>query len=150
MPKQIVFSKDFFVNASEVDARRHILEIPDCISTIKFIEENPVRNSIRFKYGQPAELLENYDYIEVSLLPLNVHQTRITLQSACFNRTILKKNFKIKNALFNFESAINASVKGNLNEYVPQQIKYNNPGWGIVLVLIGVAGIIYLIKDFFI
>src|SRR5688500_15580010 len=102
MPKQMHLSKDFFVNASEEDARHHILHLPHCISNIKFVEENPVRRSFRFVYEQPAENPDKYNYIEVSLLPLNVHQTRVTLHGSYVNGAMIQKDFKISNALCNF------------------------------------------------
>ena len=150
MPKQMHFSKDFFVNASEEEARNHILHLPDSISNIKFVEENPVRHSFRFVYERTAESPEEYNYIDVSLLPLNVHQTRVTLHGSYVNGGMFQKDFKISNALCNFESAVQAVIKGAINEYVPQQMKIGGSrGVNILLGLAGLAGIVYLIKNFF-
>lgn len=143
-------SKDFFVNASENVARQHILRLPDCITNIKFVEENPVRHSFRFVYEQPAQTSEAYNYIEVSLLPLNVHQTRITLHGSNINGNISHKDFRLTNALCNFESAVHAVLGGAVNEYVPQPIKMGSSlNLRIILALIGLAGVIYFLKNLF-
>jgi hypothetical protein len=148
MPKRLHLSKDFFVNASEQQARDHILELPNCVSNIKLVEENPVRRSFKFVYERPSENPEEYNYIDVSLLPLNVHQTRIMLHGSYINGNVFQKSFKVNNALCNFESAIHAVVKGSINEYVPQQVKIRNSrNLNIVLALAGLAGIIYLITN---
>ena len=151
MPKQLHLSKDFFVNASEEQARQHILHLPNCVTNIKFVEENPVRRSFRFLYERPAETPGENNYIDVSLLPLNVHQTRVTLHGSYINGNLFYKDFKVNNALCNFESAIHAVVKGTINEYVPQQMKINNSrNLNIILALAGLAGAYYAIKNWFV
>jgi hypothetical protein len=150
MPKQLHLSKDFFVNASEEKARQHILQLPQCVHNIKFIEENRVRRSFRFVYERPTESPDDYNYVDVSLLPLNVHQTRITLHGSCINGTVFHKDFKINNALRNFESAIHAVVKGSISEYEPQQIKIKNSrNLQIILAVAGLAGAYYVLRNFF-
>jgi len=151
MPKQLHLSKDFFVNASEQETRQHILQLPTCINNIKFVEENTVRHSFKFVYERPAETPDNYNYIDVSLLPLNVHQTRITLRGSYVNNTVFHKDFKVSNALYNFESAIHAVVKGAVNEYEPRQIKINNTrSLNVILALAGLAGVYFIIKNWFV
>src|SRR5215203_292152 len=148
MPKQMHLSKDFFVNASEQETRQHLLQLPACINNIKFVEENRVRNSFKFVYERPAETIEDYNYIDVSLLPLNVHQTRITLRGSYVNGNIFHRDFKVSNALCNFESAIHAVVKGAVNEYEPQQIKISNSrSVNIILAVAGLAGAYFLIRN---
>ena len=151
MPKHLHLSKEFFVNAPEQEARQYILQLPECISHIKFVEENRVRQSMRFIYERAEEANAESNLIEVSLLPLNVHQTRITLHSTYNGQPAVKKDFKITNALSNFESAIQAVVKGAINEYQPQQFKAKSPqGIRYLLGLIGLGCVVYLIKSFFI
>ena len=151
MPKQLHLSKDFFVNASELETRQHILQLPTCITNIKFVEENTVRHSFKFVYERPAETPDNYSYIDVSLLPLNVNQTRITLRGSYVNNNVVHKDFRVSNALYNFESAIHAVVKGAVNEYEPQQIKINNSrSLNVILALVGLAGVYFIIKNWFV
>ncbi len=141
-------SKDFFVNASEQETRNHILQLPVCINNIKLVEENSVRHSFKFVYERPAETADDYNYIDVSLLPLNVHQTRITLRGSYINGNLFHKDFKVSNALYNFESAIHAVVKGTINEYEPQQIKIKTSrSINIVLAVAGLAGAYFVIKN---
>ncbi len=149
MAKQLQLSKDFFVNASEEEARQHILQLPHCVSNIKFVEENRVRRSFRFLYERATENNGDHNYVDVSLLPLNVHQTRITLHGSCINANLFQKNLKVSNALCNFESAIHAAVKGTANEYVPEQIKVGNSrNLNIILAIAGLAGAYFVIRNF--
>lgn len=151
MPKTLHLSKEFFINAPEQTARQYILQLPECISNIKFVEENRVRQSMRFVYERAEETNVESNLIEVSLLPLNVHQTRITLHSTCSGQPAVRKEFKISNALSNFESAIQAVVKGTINEYEPQEAKTKSPqGIRYLLGLIGIGCAIYLLKNFFV
>jgi hypothetical protein len=151
MPKKMNLTKDFFVNAPEDEARQHILKLPNCVNNIKFIEENPVRHSFRFIYERPTEAPEEYNYIDVSFLPLNVHQTRITLHGSYINGSQFHNDFKVTNALCNVESAIHAVVKGTVNEYVPQQMKIRNSrNMRYVLAAAGLGGAIYLIRNWFV
>ena len=150
MPKQLHLTKDFFVNAPENEARQHILELPNCINNIKFVEQNRVRHSIRFMYESPADPAEENNLIDISLLPLSVNQTRITLHGSYINGNAFHKDLKLKNALSNVESAIHAVVKGSINEYVPQQIKISHSrSLNIILVAAGLLGVVYLIKSWF-
>jgi hypothetical protein len=62
---------------------------------------------------------------------------------------LFQKEFKVNNALCNFESAIHAVVKGTINEYVPQQIKIKSSrNLNILLALAGLAGAYYVIRNF--
>jgi hypothetical protein len=106
---------------------------------------------MRFVYERAEETNVESNLIEVSLLPLNVHQTRITLHSTCSGQPAVRKEFKISNALSNFESAIQAVVKGTINEYEPQEVKTKSPqGIRYLLGLIGIGCAIYLLKNFFV
>ena len=150
MPKQLHLSKDFFVNAPEEEARQHILQLPQCVTNIKFVEENRVRRSIRFIYERPTERPEDYNYVDVSLLPLNVHQTRVTLHGSCMNGGVSHKDFKINNTLRNVEAAIHAAVKGSIGDFEPQQEKTKSPNHlQIILALAALAGAYYLIRNLF-
>ena len=106
---------------------------------------------MRFVYERSEETNVESNLIEVSLLPLNVHQTRITLHSTWSGQPAFRKEFKISNALSNFESAIQAVVKGTINEYEPEEVKAKSPqGIRYLLGLIGIGCAIYLLKNFFV
>lgn len=123
MPRQTFITKDFFVNASEKKAKQIIFSIPSFFTSIKFIEENNRLHSIRFLYEKnngksPAN-------IDVSLLPLNEDQTKITLHVSYLNGAFFYKDEYMLNALNNFESAIYAGLTGNLTHFEPQAPKQN-------------------------
>lgn len=149
MPRQTFLSKDFFINASEADAKQCILELPKCISNIKFVAEDAQLQTLKFLYERPADFPENYNYIDVSLLPLNLDQTRITLHGSYTNGCVFYNDSQVANALSNFESAVQAVVKGSINEFEPQDIKANstNKQLGVIAVVAAIAGLFYMIKS---
>jgi len=123
MPRQTFITKDFFVNASEKMTKQIIFAIPSFFSAIKFIEENNRLHSVRFFYEKnnnkpPA-------YIDVSLLPLNENQTKITLHGSYVNGAFFYKDEYMLSALNNFESAIYAGLDGNLSRFEPEPPKKN-------------------------
>lgn len=148
MPQQTFLSKDFFVNASEAEAKQRILELPNCINTIKFVAEDKVRHSLKFVYERPADLPENYNYIIVSLLPLGIEQTRISLHGSYPNGIRFRNDLLVANALSNFESAVHAAVKGSINEFEPEQVQENSTHKHLstVAVVAAAAGLIYLVS----
>lgn len=148
MPRQTYLSKEFFVNASETDVKQHILTLPDCIATIKFVAEDSVRQTMKFLFERPTESPENYNCINVSLLPLNVNQTKITLHGSYVHGSVFQDEAEVQNALLNFESAIEAAIQGSMNDFKLQPVKSQSTykHIGIIAAIAAAAGIIYLVK----
>jgi hypothetical protein len=149
MPRQTYLSKDFFVNASESETKQHILELPNCISSIKFVAEDSMRHTIKFLYERPADDPQNYNCIHVILLPLNVDQTKITLHGSYVHGNVFYNEAQVMNALANFESAVHAALKGSIDEFQLEQIKEGNKlkRIGIIAAIAALAGVIYLAKS---
>lgn len=149
MPRQTFLSKDFFVNASEAEAKQRILELPGCISNIKFVAEDVVRHSLKFVYERPSDFPENYNYIDVSLLPLSIEQTRISLHGSYPNGNVFRNDMQVANALSNFESAVHAAVKGSMQDFEPKQIEDNtaNKHLGVIAIVAAAAGLLYLVGN---
>jgi len=118
MPRQTFITKDFFVDASEKIVKQTIFAMPSFFSAIKFIEENSKLQYARFVYEKSDS--KSPAYIDVSLLPLNENQTKITLHGTYVNGAIFYKDEFMLNALKNFESAIYAGLDGNLSYFEPQ------------------------------
>lgn len=123
MPRQTFLSKDFFVDASEQETRKHILSLPSCIDSIKFVAEDSMRHSIKFVYERPADDPENYNCIQVILLPLNVDQTKITLHGSYAHGNVFHNQSEVFNALNNFEAAVRAALGGTISEFEVAQLK---------------------------
>ena len=147
MPRQTFLSKDFFVNASEAETKQRILELPNCITNIKFVAEDAVRHSLKFVYERPSDFPENYNYINVSLLPLSMEQTRISLHGFYADGSSFHNDSQVANALINFESAVHAAVKGSIGDFEPEQVRENtNKHLGIAAVVAAAAGLLYLVS----
>lgn len=148
MPRQTFLSKDFFVNASEAEAKQHILELPNCVCNIKFVAEDSMRHTLKFLYERPTEDPENYNCIDVCLLPLSVNQTKITLHGSYVHGNVFYNKAQVTNALMNFESAVESLIKGSIKEFELEHLKESKTfkHIGIIAALMALAGVVYLLK----
>lgn len=149
MPRQTYLSKEFFVPTSEADTRQHILSLPNNVGNIKFVAEDSVKQTMRFLFERPLDNPDNYNCINVSLLPLDVHQTKITLHGSYVHGNVFYDDAEVKNALLNFESAVQAAIRGSISDFKLQQIKSeaSYKHLGIIAAVAAIAGIIYLVKS---
>jgi hypothetical protein len=151
MPRQTYLSKNFFLNASERETRQLILALPEGIHNIKFVSQDDVRHTLNFMYKELVDPDAKDNCISVSLLPLNVDHTMVSLQGSHINGSAFHKDQIVTNALHNFEQAIVASANGTLTDFIPSPVKKNKRQKSlnlIVLVAIG-ACIAYILKGWF-
>ncbi|HZF66100.1 MAG TPA: hypothetical protein VEY32_06375 [Flavisolibacter sp.] len=149
MPRQTYVSKEFFVNAPEAETKQRILELPNCVSNIKFIAEDQVRHSMKFLYERAENDPQHLNYIQVSLLPLSVDQTRIALHGSNVNGSMLYNDAQVTNALINFETAIQAAVKGTIESFQPKHVRLTRrqKSFSIALAVALLAVVAYLLKN---
>src|SRR5437764_1476781 len=121
MPRQNYLSRESFVDATEKQAKDSLLSIPAFASNIKLVAENKLTDSIRFTYDQAFKKLQ-YN-VNVSVLPLNEKYTRISLHATYANGQAFQSDSDINIALHDFESAIEAALKGDISTYKPYQPK---------------------------
>jgi hypothetical protein len=121
MPRQNYLSRESFVDATEKQAKDSLLSIPAFAANIKLVAENKLIDSIRFTYDQPYKKLQ-YN-VNVSVLPLNEKYTRISLHATYSNGQAFQSESDINIALHDFESAIQAALKGDVSSYKPYQPK---------------------------
>jgi hypothetical protein len=121
MPRQNYLSKESFVDASEKHIKETLLSIPAFASNIKLVGENKLVESIRFSYDLPVKKM--HYYINVSVLPLNEQYTRISLHATYINGQAFHSISDVNIALHDFESAIQAALKGDTSSYVPYKPK---------------------------
>ncbi len=119
MPKQTFISKDFFVDASEAEAKQKIRNIPKFVNNIKFVTENKVIQSMKFLYERTSGKRNNY--VDVSVLPLNDRHTKITLHCSYTNGSKFRRDNYVRNAVYNFESAVKAVVNDSIDTYSLQE-----------------------------
>jgi hypothetical protein len=121
MPRQNFLSRESFVEATEYQAKESLLSIPVFASAIKLITENKMLQSFRFLYLSPKNNAEYY--IEVSVLRLNELYTRVSLHGTHVNGHAFTNDADMAIALHDFESALQAAIKGDASLYKPYQPK---------------------------
>lgn len=121
MPRQNFLSRESFIDASEKQTKETILSIPSFVPNIRMIADNRIIESIKFSYQQPVKNL--HYHIDVSILPLNDQYTRISLHATFANGQVFYSNADMAIALHDFESAIQAALKGDTSYYKPYQPK---------------------------
>src|SRR5947199_4824701 len=121
MPRQNYLTRESFVDATEKQIKESLLTIPAFASNIRLIAENKLTDSIRFNYELAPKKLEYH--VNISVLPLNEKYTRISLHATYANGQAFQSNSDINIALHDFESAIEAALKGDISTYKPYQPK---------------------------
>lgn len=124
MPRQNFLSRESFIDATEKQAKDSLLSIPAFASNIRYVNENRMNESFRFTYEMPVK---NIKYsIDVSILPLNEKYTRISLHGRHTNGHTFNNDSDMAIALHDFESAIQAALKGDASLYKPFEPKVSN------------------------
>lgn len=123
MPKQNFLSTDFFVAASEEEAKKAVAALPAHLSHIKLLKENNLIQSMRFLYEHPDKSLNNY--MDVSILPLNDQYVRFSLHASYTNGQRFHSDANISKALYQFEQSVYASFKKDFTSLqLPQKKKF--------------------------
>lgn len=121
MPRQNFLSRESFVEATEQQAKESVLSIPVFASNIKLFAENKVLQTFKFIYQLPQKQAEYH--VDVTILPLDNQYTRISLHGRHCNGESFANDSDMAIALHDFESAIQAAVKGDVTSYKPYQPK---------------------------
>lgn len=124
MPRQNFLSRESFVDASEKQAKDSLLSIPAFAANIRFLNENKLNESFRFLYEMPVKNIRYF--IDASVLPLNEKYTRISLHGRHANGHTFNSDSDMAVALHDFESAIQAALKGDASLYKPYEPKVSN------------------------
>lgn len=121
MPRQNFLSRESFFEASEIQARESLLSIPVFVPNIKLIAENTKLQSFKFWYQLPQKNLEYH--VDVTLLRLDNQYTRISLHGEHSSGKAFGNDADMAIALHDFESAIQAALKGDVSSYQPRKPK---------------------------
>jgi hypothetical protein len=121
MPRQNFLSRESFVEASEIQARESLLSIPVFVPNIKLIAENTKLQTFKFRYQLLQKNLEYH--VDVTLLPLDTQYIRISLHGEHSNGKAFGNDTDMAIALHDFESAIEAALKGDASSYQPYKPK---------------------------
>ena len=121
MPRQNFLSREAFVQATEIQARESLLSIPVFVPNIKLIAENTKLQSFKFRYQLPQKNMEYH--VDITLLPLDTQYTRISFHGEHSNGEAFDNDADMTLALHDFESAIEAALKGDVSNYQPYKPK---------------------------
>lgn len=121
MPRQNFLSREAFVQATEIQARESLLSIPVFVPNIKLIAENTKLQSFKFRYQLPQKNMEYH--VDITLLPLDTQYTRISFHGEHSNGEAFDNDAEMTMALHDFESAIEAALKGDVSNYQPYKPK---------------------------
>jgi hypothetical protein len=123
MTRKNFISKEFFVNATEQQSHETLLDIPRFVGNIKLVNKHTPAHTIRFLYKKEEAGL--HYHVDVSLLPLDQRCTSVCLHIAYTNGHVFTKDSNIIHSLNDFESAIQAALRGSLASYQPLPQKQN-------------------------
>ena len=123
MPRKTFTTNQFFVDASQANARQAVAELPQVFSRMKLLSENQNLHSFLFFYEQEGEQL--HSHVAVSLLPLDEQQTQVTVHGSYASGQAFYNDPFVTNALANFEAALQAAIKGGAASFEPQVAKEN-------------------------
>jgi hypothetical protein len=126
MPRQSFLSRESFVKASAFRTREILLSLPFHLDHISYVTENRIIDSIRFYYQHPTKKREYY--VDVSVLPLDEQFTRLSLHGMHVNGHAFHEDAQMALALHDFESAILASLGGELVHYKEKIITKRKAG----------------------
>lgn len=121
MPRQNFLSRESFFEANETQARESLLSIPVFVPNIKLIAENTKLQTFKFWYQLPQKNLEYH--VDVTLLRLDNQYTRISLHGEHSSGKAFDNDADMAIALHDFESAIQAALKGDVSSYQPRKPK---------------------------
>jgi hypothetical protein len=128
MPRQTFLAKESFVDAPEKAARDAILALPAYSGQIRLVQEKYLVHCYRFVCG--PSLKNVFYHIDVSILPLNAQYTRVSLHASYLNGQSFYTDSDMAFVLHEFESAVHASVKGELVRFTsPANRKEQNHWW---------------------
>lgn len=128
MPRQNFLAKESFVDAPEKAARDAILALPAYSDQIRLVQEKFLVHCYRFVCG--PSLKNVFYHIDVSILPLNSQYTRVSLHASYLNGQSFHADPDMAFVLHEFESAVHASVKGEMVRFSsPADRKEKNSWW---------------------
>lgn len=146
MSRQNFLSRESFIDATEKQAKDTVLSIPAFAPNIRLIAENKMIESIRFSYDLPIK--NQQFYIDVSIQPLNEKYTRISLHGRHTNGQSFSNKTDMAIALHDFESAVQAALKGDVSSYKPYEPKVTQSKklMQYTTALVASVGVIFLKK----
>lgn len=146
MPRQNFLSRESFLDTNETQARNSLLAVPAFATNITLVAENKMIDSYKFDYYQPAK--DVHYKIDVSVLRLNEKYVRVSLHGTHSNGQAFHNDSDMMLALIDFESAIQAALKGDTSLYKPfePKVKSTKKIFQLTLAFVTSIGVFFLKK----
>jgi hypothetical protein len=122
MSRKNFLSADFFVTASEKEAKRLLLSLPGHVSQLTLLKEDTIIHSTRFLFDNPEKGTQYY--VDVTILQLNDQFVRFSLHASYTNGQAIQSETEIKNVLLQFEKSVYAAVNNDFSS-LKQEPKRN-------------------------
>ncbi|RYZ28351.1 MAG: hypothetical protein EOO10_09875 [Chitinophagaceae bacterium] len=119
MSRKNFLSTDFFVSASEKEARNILLSLPGHLSQLTLLKEDTVIHSTRFLFDNPEKGTKYY--VDVTVLQLNDQYVRFSLHGSYTNGQAIQSENEIRNVLAQFEKLIFATANNDFSSLYPEQ-----------------------------
>jgi hypothetical protein len=109
MPTQNFLATDFFLLASEQEAKKVLLSLPTYHTHITLLKENSIVHSTRFLFEQTEKQVQHY--VDVSMLPLNDQHILVRLHGSYTNGKRFQADPDLSYTLKQFENALCSLLK---------------------------------------
>jgi hypothetical protein len=113
MSRKTFLSTDFFVTASEKDAKEILLSLPGHLSQLTLLKEDTIIHSTRFLFSNEEKATQYY--VDVTILQLNDQFVRFSLHGSYTNGQMIQSDAEIKAVLAHFEKSIYAVVNNDFS-----------------------------------
>lgn len=113
MSRKNFLSTDFFVTASEKEARNILLSLPGHLSKLTLLKEDTIIHSTRFLFDNPEKATQYY--VDVTVLQLNDQYVRFSLHGSYINGQAIQSENEIRNVLLQFEKLIFAAANNDFS-----------------------------------
>jgi hypothetical protein len=125
MSRKNFLSADFFVTASETEAKRLLLSLPGHVSQLTLLKEDTIIHSTRFLFDNPEKGTQYY--VDVTILQLNDQYVRFSLHGSYTNGQAIQTETEIRNVLLQFEKSIYAAVNNDFSSLKQEPKRRDTP-----------------------
>ena len=113
MSRKTFLSNDFFVTASEKEAKEILLSLPCHLSQLTLLKEDTIIHSTRFLFNNEEKATQFY--IDVTILQLNDQYVRFNLHCSYTNGQMIQSDAEINAVLAQFEKSVFAAVNNDFS-----------------------------------
>jgi len=119
MSRKTFLSSDFFVTASEKEAKNILLSLPGQLSQLTLLKEDTIIHSTRFLFSNEEKGTQYY--VDVTILQLNDQFVRFSLHCSYTNGQMIQSDEEINAVLTQFEKSVFAAVNNDFSSLQPQK-----------------------------